>query len=286
MFADALASQDVPLWTIEAALHDGEFRIEEKNESVVRLRLPKEGWLWQKERLLNILLPHVPKQFTKIGWVDCDVIFETDHWADLASSTIDLYPIIQLFEYVRWLGPNFEILPWFEKITRRPSMAALWHHIPEKASKLQIASPGFAWAAQRWLLEKHSLYDREITGGGDTVMALSSLGMFDHVYFTRGSEAMAESALTYGRPLYDDVRGAMGYIPVTLSHLWHGNRKDRQYVERQRFMDSAGFDPRTDIQLDPVSQLWTWSESAKPEVREYMRNYFSVRNEDANPVKS
>jgi len=285
-FAEGLARQGVPLWTIEAALHDGEFQIQPGHEEVVRVRLPEDGWLWQKERLLNLLLPQVPRQFTKIGWVDCDVLFDLDHWSELASSALDIWPLIQLFEYVRWLGPQDEMIPWIRNADKRPSMAAVACYAPEKAGKFQIGAPGFAWGAKRTLLERHGFYDRDIAGGGDAVMALSAIGHFEHDYFVRGSEGMRAAARDYGRAFYEDVKHFIGYIPVTLSHLWHGNRSDRLYVQRQRHIASLEFDPRTDIQLDPQSQLWVWSETANPELREYLRSYFVLRNEDAAPTAS
>lgn len=283
-FARGLARQGVPLWTIEAAASDGEFTLRAHEETIIRVRLPEDGWLWQKERLLNLLLPHVPVQFTKIGWVDCDLIFETDHWAQLASSSLDIWPIIQLFEYVRWLGPDGEIIPWLRNADRRPSTAAVACHSPSKAGKLKIGAPGFAWGAQRSLLEKHGLYDRDIAGGGDSVMALSTLGLFEHDYFWRGSEGMRAVAWAYGEQLYQDVSHFLGFIPITISHLWHGNRRDRLYVERQRDLVALGFDPRRDIMIDPVSQLWIWSDEASPELRDYLKSYFVRRNEDAKPT--
>lgn len=282
-FAAGLAKQNVPLWTIEAATHDGQFTITPREETVVQVRLPKDGWLWQKERLLNLLLPHVPKQFTKIGWVDADLMFEVDHWADLASSALDVYPIIQLFEYVRWLGPESEVINWVRNADRRPSMAAVACHTPEKAGKFQIGAPGFAWGARRTLLEKHGLYDLDIAGGGDAVMALSTLGFFEHDYFRRGSSGMRAAARAYGEQLYEDVKHFVGFIPITVSHLWHGNRKDRLYVERQYKIASLDFDPRRDIKLDEKSNLWVWTDQANPELRDYLKSYFILRNEDAQP---
>ena len=36
--------------------------------------------LWQKEALLNLALKHIPGHIQYIAWIDCDVLFEDDHW--------------------------------------------------------------------------------------------------------------------------------------------------------------------------------------------------------------
>lgn len=62
------------LFTIELSF-DGNFFINDEN--VIHINGDKDNILWQKERLLNILLSKLPKDYTNIAWVDCDILLKT-----------------------------------------------------------------------------------------------------------------------------------------------------------------------------------------------------------------
>ena len=55
------------------------------------------------------------------------------------------------------------------------------YHLIHDGNDHEIGHCGIAWAAQRWLLDKHGLYDKMIIGGGDNLMFQAMLGHFrDH----------------------------------------------------------------------------------------------------------
>ncbi len=66
--------------------------------------MPQQDWIWQKERLLNILLDRLPKRITKVAWLDADLLFLNSDWARLASESLETWAAIQLFDYVRIWG--------------------------------------------------------------------------------------------------------------------------------------------------------------------------------------
>ncbi|PHS02291.1 MAG: hypothetical protein COA78_21650 [Blastopirellula sp.] len=78
-YAESLERQGISHWVIEAALPGSEFAIP-KTDQVIQVRLPEEGWLWQKERLLNLLIKQLPSHITKVAWLDCDILFHNDNW--------------------------------------------------------------------------------------------------------------------------------------------------------------------------------------------------------------
>ena len=47
--------------------------------------------MWQKECLLNIALQRVPKNCDKIAWLDCDIVFGSNDWAEQASHALDSF---------------------------------------------------------------------------------------------------------------------------------------------------------------------------------------------------
>ena len=67
----------------------------------------------------------------------------------------------------------------------------------------------------------------------------------------------------------------MGYVP---GRLWHGDLRHRRYGDRYRVREFLDFDPSADIAIDD-SGCWRWS-SDKPDLHEYVYNYFDQRRED------
>jgi hypothetical protein len=54
--------------------------------------------VWQKERLLNLAVAALPPQFTKVAWIDADVLFTDPDWARNTARALDDAVVVQLFE--------------------------------------------------------------------------------------------------------------------------------------------------------------------------------------------
>ncbi len=111
-------------------------------------------------------------------------------------------------------------------------------------------------------------------------MAGSMLGLFDSFIFRQGSPSMNTFALEYGLRLYSDVRSYIGYLPVSVQHLWHGEFNDRRYVEKTTRLRQLKFDPTRDMMQDPATGVLKWTSSANPELVAYMHEDFKTRKED------
>lgn len=64
----------------------------------------------------------------------------------------------------------------------------------------------------------------------------------------------------------------------TLLHLWPGDLADRGYDVRYQGLRVYDFDPFSDVALDE-NGCWRWN-SDKPELHQYVREYFERRRED------
>src|SRR6516165_1424185 len=83
LFREHLA---VPLVTVEWA-HDGCFALGPEDADVL-VQVSGGDVLWQKERLLNVALRHLPDECDSVAWLDCDVIFDNEAWPVLASEAL------------------------------------------------------------------------------------------------------------------------------------------------------------------------------------------------------
>lgn len=268
-FAANLRTQQVPLYSIELAFDNQPFFLA-ANQTTIQTR--GGDLLWQKERLLNLLLERVPRHFIKIAWLDADVCFRNPSWLGDASRALDQFPLIQLFEQAALLSPDGHV----DEL--RNGVAFSVAHQLSHAKHFGIAHPGFAWAARRDLLRDHGLLDHHIGGGADSLMVLAAYGWWDHPYLQVYNRAMRDAWLVWAKPFHRDVKGLVGYIPGVVAHLWHGSRANRRYNERVQCLARHDFDPCTDLELD-ARGLWRWS-SLKPGLHEEIKQYFFERRED------
>jgi len=170
------------LWLLAVELsygEQGELVESVDAEVVVQIQGKEENVLWQKERLLNVGLDHLPREgCSKVVWLDSEVIFTNDNWVQETSEALQLHRVIQPFEDVVRL-PKGELglidgdLPKLsfsknEKL-RTPGFArqlkrARHRHVTVNSQKLH-GYTGFAWGMQRAILEEVRFFDVAVVGG-------------------------------------------------------------------------------------------------------------------------
>ena len=278
-FANRAAASGLRLFTVECACHEGEFEIEAVRD-VMRVRAGDP--IWQKERLLNLAVRRLPRQFTKIVAIDFDVVFENPEWAFETSRLLDEVPLVQPFETAIWLPRDATRADGTGLVF--PSFASRHAADASCVAAGDFAAhgvPGYAWGIRRDLLERHGLYDACVIGGGDHLIAHAAcgdwtspcfdwsvgIGTVQHRHFVRWAETF-----------HCDVRGRMAFVPGRLLHLWHGQWKDRRYTSRHLHLREFDFDPDLDIRVGSDG-CWEWS-GEKAELRDAVAAYFANRQED------
>ena len=79
-FLEPLLKGKTQLVVVEG-LHDGVVGLPSALRERVRwVGVPCEGGLWQKERLVNVAIEHVPAACTVIAWLDGDILFSDPRW--------------------------------------------------------------------------------------------------------------------------------------------------------------------------------------------------------------
>jgi hypothetical protein len=245
--------------------------------------------MWQKERLLNIALQHLPAECEKVAWLDCDVIFERDDWSVAVASALDTVPLVQAFDTVCDLGRNASHdcldgngcphTPSTLSAIDRDSIPRDYFRRTGGRGETGKTATGLAWAAWRELLESHGLYDACVMGSGDRAILCAALGRFDDL-----AEALfmdrrrVRHYLSWARPFHESIAGRISYVSGRVFHLWHGTHENRRSRARHREFARFGFDPYVDIALAD-SQAWCWR-SEKHDMHQYVREYFALRAED------
>jgi len=276
----------VPLATIELSF-DGNFQLA-ANDADVLVQIRGRDVMWQKERLLNHLLPLLPAACREVVALDCDLVFPHSDWAAQVSAALGRAALVQPFRRVWHLpegaGPDqadgrgslaAEALA--SAISGGRSADEVLGRVTDRSHGAPAA--GFAWAAARDLLERHGFYDACIIGGGDTALACAAFGAWEQAtrlhYLNRRQR---ERYFAWAETFHREVRGSVTCLDSELFHLWHGTIADRRTRRRHQGLGAFAFDPAKDLAI-AKSGCWQWA-SDKPELHAYVRDYFFSRKED------
>jgi hypothetical protein len=269
----------VPLFIGECAFGDEPFELA-PSSSVSQFRCPDV--LWQKERLVNLTIDRVPDQYTKIAWVDADILFTNPAWVTEVSERLDDVPVVQPFSHAVRLRPGEKSDYGGGERSRGfcftraalPALARLRYHVH--------GHTGFAWAADRQLLSDIGLYDAAVVGTGDHLMAHAFSGDFGSpclpVVFG-GSFGFLEHYRSWAEDAWNRVRGRMGHVDGAVLHLWHGETANRGYARRYRELTGLGYDPTVHLRGE-TGGLWEWSEEGS-RLADWTNRYFDNRQEDS-----
>ena len=278
----------VPLVTVEAE-RDGVFDLAEGDADIL-VRIAGGDVMWQKERLLDIALDALPPACRKVAWIDCDVIFGVEDWAERAAALLDQRPLVQLYGAVHYLPPDAgpedvgRAAPELSR-TSIAHAAATGDHDPcvgldsGGVHGMGAVASGFAWAARRELLQTHRFYDACIIGAGDTAMVAAAYGSPERAVSRLAMTAgQTEHYLAWARCFGVAVAGDVGVLDSHIHHLWHGDLVNRRRRVRNQELAGFGFDPLRDIVAEPQGP-WRWA-SAKPAMHAHVASYFASRRED------
>ncbi|MCW5978533.1 MAG: hypothetical protein KIT09_10670 [Bryobacteraceae bacterium] len=263
-------------------------------DAEVLVQLDRGDILFQKERLLNIALRHLPPECEAVAWLDCDVIFGSDDWTATTLEALERFAVAQPFSERYDLAPEArpEDIEGAEKLYDRLSLMATIARegltgadFRETKPPLKNPAWGLAWAARRDVLDKHGLYDACVFTSGDIAMFCAAAGAHNGGFMRgRMNERSFRHYAEWAGPFHETVRGSVGHVDGRLYHLWHGGIAERRYGRCHEELRDLGFDPYTDIAMTDQG-AWRWC-TDKPELHARLREYFHSREEDAEPSSS
>jgi len=246
----------VPLVAVELSFGD-DFDLRPDDADIL-IQLRTTDVMWHKERLLNIALGAVPGECRHIAWLDCDVVFERNDWADRTRELLDRFPLVEPFTQAYKGSPDAGP----DEVERVPGdrlgcclaygleTGAVGFDMLDKNMHTNGCTDGLAWAGRRELFEELGFYDACIMGSGNRAMVCAALGQSSYgMNYLQMNARRTEHYLAWADAHFKMVRGNIGYLDGKLFHLWHGDYKDRRYPERHQDFKAFDFDPFVDIAL-------------------------------------
>jgi GR25 family glycosyltransferase involved in LPS biosynthesis len=259
------------LFPIELSF-DGDFFIDDEN--VIQIKGDKKNILWQKEVLLNLALDKIPKEYTNIAWVDCDIIFENENWVEECNYKLNDYKVVQLYEWAKRLGPNSEI-----EMTSRGIISRI-HEINKVDINLSKGIPGFAWAIRREVIDEIKFLETQIIGGGDSLMFYSFFGIKRGFQTEQMNEKWFKKFSDWSDKAFENIDKSVSFVSGEITHLYHGSKKNRNYNKRYDILNKYEFDPLMDLSKDK-NGIW---ELNNKQISKELEKYFEDRNEDDNII--
>ena len=277
----------VPLAAIELSF-DGRYELGAGDADLL-VQLRGDDIMWQKERLLNVLLPQLPAACRHIAWLDCDIVFERQDWPERVVKALSRAALVQPFRRVLHMPSRVDAddaVSMLATLTAESiaSATAAGNSIHEALGRVTdrrsgVPTPGIAWAASRDLVARHGFYDACVIGGGDTALTCAAFGVYEHA--TRlhyMNDLQQKRYLAWAEPFHRNVCGAVSCLDGDVYHLWHGEIADRGASRRHEGLRLFSFDPDEDIAITDQG-CWRWA-TDKPEMHRYVRDYFAARKED------
>lgn len=303
-FREMMAQSGVELFTAEIAFGNRAFEVTERdNPNHLQFRSFEE--LWHKENIINEAREYILQvrpDTREIGWFDGDCFplsISPREWLSEIWHQLQHYEIVQAWEYLINFGPDGQPITGpqmgFMKTYAAngfvvPKGKNVRHTLAGNSGMVSLGRPGLAWAANVDALDKiGGLLDICILGSGDWHMAHALVGAMnqgDYSYETRQLSDYNKALLHYQELCERWIKRDVGYVPVTLGHHFHGDKKDRRYGERGLILVENQYSPQRDIKKDSQGlwQLETW-EPRQIVLRDQIRAYFKSRNEDSVPLR-
>jgi hypothetical protein len=225
------------------------------------IHLTGKDALFHKEALCRLLEQRVPLKYSKIMFMDCDLLFKNLNWYNETSQTLNSCDAVQPFTMGEWLDPTNSVV-----IQERTAVAAA----DMKDTFDSKFHPGFAWAFDRKWFKRNGFFDLAITGSGDTLSAAAWLGV-------NFSKSYLQPAYVQAFQDYRDKleKPRLGSVKGKVQHLWHGTKANRKYMDRHKILQGID-DVRTILCTNKDGVL----ELTDDRVRKDLMTYFRERQDD------
>ena len=213
---EKLKRAKLPYYTLELVYG------QEEPEIVDAFHYRAKNALFNKEQLCRLLERRMPWRYSKVVFIDADLVFTSKTWYADTSKQLTKFDVVQPFSSAVWLDVTYT------KATLERSSVV---YMNGTKTYDHVYHPGFAWAFKRSWFRRYGFYEYAITGSGDTLSTAAWMGVeFPNGYL---KTAFQRSFADYRRM----PKPSMSCTAGKVYHLWHGTHKNRKYVDRHQIVD-------------------------------------------------
>jgi hypothetical protein len=205
---------------------------------------------------LNVAVNHLPKDWENVAWIDADVTFDDPDWVDTTIRALKYHPVVQMFRTAIDLGPTGEAQ--YEHTGFFAMLEKFRFNNPNKELKTQMTwHSGYAWACRRDFYNAvGGFVDWGILGAGDRHMAAAMIGRVEDSLYPKMDEnnfyytMLCKLWQSRAQRFFQEVKQYPTYVPMMLTHYYHGSKKNRQYGTRWKILVDHKFNPIHHLKRD------------------------------------
>jgi hypothetical protein len=259
-FENKLKLAGIPYYSIELVIGDKPNML--ANPTV---RLHSKSSLFYKEALWNRLEREIPAEYTKIAFLDSDVIFSDPEWLDKLSTLLDSSDLVHPFETVDRLNLSYTIFDTLISSLKDDNNLGC----------------GMGWAITRELFHQlGGFFDRGILGNGDTLFyncIKNTININSPLYY------LVQNEYTSYRNNFINVSPIVTYLNCKIYHLSHGTIHNRQYGTTINVILGSLQLPWMSVFSVNTDGLWELMDES---LNKKMIQYFIDRKEDSEDIDS
>jgi hypothetical protein len=269
-----LIDAEIPVFLVEHLFKDQEPIFPENGSTIFNTR--SDSYMFYKENLLNWLMPKVPAQFTKFYMMDCDLIFSSPTWYDDVSALLDTHDVVQPFQEAIWLKSDL-------KTVDLKRLGIVYGGHLRDTLNLSTHHPGFSWAFRRDFIEPIGIFDLNVLGSGDSILASSILQTTLNNTIFNKYLSLLNGYFNIYYELFNNTRHT--YYKQEVYHLWHGTLLNRNYGNRNKtFQDSCknkNITEKGHLFQENSYGIYEYRESIREDFNKILLDYFQSRDEDS-----
>lgn len=267
-FENKLKAANIPYFSIEMVIGDQPPILVNPT-----LRVYSKSSMFYKEALWNRLEKEIPPEYTKICFLDSDIIYQRADWLDSLSILLDTYDIVHPFNVLTYLDITYNLLQ--EESTSNINTMSYVARLSIKNNKIQRSAPGLGWALTRSFFNRMGgFFDKNLLGASDQIFCGSILKTKTMLVNT-----MHPLINDYVRSFFDHLYNlsySVTYLYCEALHLYHGTFKNRQYESRENIIKNIT-DPWDTIYEINQDNFWELKDA---KLNEMFHTYFINRAED------
>jgi len=261
----------VKLYTTELQLGDRPF----VTDATYKVRSTHN--LWHKENLINYTIARLPSEANYIAWVDADIDFLNQNWAQETIEKLQEFNVVQPWATAIDMGPKQEVMETHK------SFCYVYHknnRTYKSGKNYTFPHPGYSFAFRKETLNKiGGMIDFAICGSGDHHMATAFINQVQQSVHSSTHPRYQAKMMDYQKLCEKYVQKRIGYVDGIIIHHFHGKKRDRQYVSRWDILIKHNYNPDTDISYD-LNRIIQFNGN-KPELELDVHQYSHSRNEDS-----
>jgi len=261
-FINRMTIDGIPLYGVELSLTDN--FVTKDIPNWYQIKVGKENVCFQKEACINLLEKKLPQKYTKIAWIDADIAFTNKNWYNDASKKLETYKLVQLYERGVDTDKTGKLLTHTNGIVFAGG---------PRTDPGYFGHPGGAIAARRDLFNNGGLYSYSLMGSSDTILMYTIYNVpMRHI-----PDDKYKVYIEWKHKIQEYInKEDVSYVSGNFIHDWHGEKNNRNYIERNTILSKVDIDKNVSIDKNGLLKIYNVSDG----LYEDILTYFRSRKED------